>query len=182
MRGTGMRKIRIVIADDHEMVRSGVRRILEAEPDLEVVGEAADGETAAGLLQRIQPDVAIIDIAMPNGSGLEVIRWVREAALSTRMVVLSIYKNDAYLYQAFTAGARAYVLKPTLTPTLLEAVRAACRDEYYLSPKIDSPFIRSLVAEMGRSHALAARCQCEAESRPGKAEREIHALKNGGKS
>lgn len=143
-----MGNIRIVIADDHDMVRSGVRRVLEAEPGLEVVAEAADGATAAQLIRRLRPDVAVLDIAMPGGSGLEVIRWVAEAGFDTRTVALSIYKNDAYLYQAYTAGARAYVLKPTLTPNLLDAIRTVCRDEYYLSPKIESPFIRSLVQEM----------------------------------
>jgi DNA-binding NarL/FixJ family response regulator len=177
-----MRKIRIVIADDHGMVRSGVRRVLEAESDLEVVGEAADGETAAGLIRRLQPDVAVIDIAMPGGSGLEVIRWVWEAGLPTRMVVLSIYKNDAYVYQAFTAGARAYVLKPTLTPNLLEAVRTVCRDEYYLSPKIDSPFIRSLVAEMVRSGGASARGRGGGRSAPGTPAPAPRVLKTGGKS
>jgi len=143
-----MGKTQILIADDHEMVRSGVRRVLEAEPDLEVVAEAADGRAAARLIRRLAPDVAVLDIAMPGGSGLEVIRWAAEAGFPTRTVALSIYKNDAYLYQAFTAGARAYVLKPTLTPNLLDAIRAVRRDEFYLSPKIESPFIRSLVQKL----------------------------------
>jgi DNA-binding NarL/FixJ family response regulator len=143
-----MGKIQVLIADDHEMVRTGVRRILNAEPDLEVVAEAADGRAAARLIRQLAPDVAVLDIAMPGGSGLEIIRWVAEAGFPTRTVALSIHKNDAYLYQAFTAGARAYVLKPTLTPNLLDAIRAARRDEYYLSPKIESPFIRSLVRKM----------------------------------
>ena len=151
-----MGKIKILIADDHEMVRTGVRRILEAEPDLEVVAEAADGRTAARLIRQLAPDVAVLDIAMPGGSGLEVIRWVAEAGFSTRTVALSIYKNDAYLYQAFTAGARAYVLKPTLTPNLLDAIRAVCRDEYYLSPKIESPFIQSLVRKISAAAPLSS--------------------------
>ncbi|MFP4031247.1 MAG: response regulator transcription factor [Desulfococcaceae bacterium] len=152
-----------MIADDHDMVRTGVRRVLEAEPGLEVVAEAADGATAARLIRRLRPDVAVLDIAMPGGSGLEVIRWVAEAGFDTRTVALSIYKNDAYLYQAFTAGARAYVLKPTLTPNLLDAIRAVCRDEYYLSPKIESPFIRSLVQEMRTAGAPSP----GTEKRPG---------------
>ena len=146
-----MGKIRIVLADDHEMVRSGVRRALEAEPDMAVVGEAADGRTCVELVARLRPDVAVVDIAMPGGGGLDAIRRVSAAGLDTRMIVLSIYKNDAYLYQAFAAGARAYVLKPTLTPNLMEAIRAVRRGEYYLSPKIESPFILSMVAGMIRS-------------------------------
>lgn len=173
-----MGKIRIVVADDHEMVRSGVRRALEAEPDMEVVGEAADGETCAELIRRLRPDVAVVDIAMPGGSGLEVIRWAGTAGLDARMVVLSIYKNDAYLYQAFTAGARAYVLKPGLTPNLLEAVRTVCRDEYYLSPKIESPFIRSLLDRITRSGGdpamAAAHASAASAGNPGM-------LKTGGK-
>lgn len=149
-----MGKIRILIADDHEMVRSGLRKVLDQETDMEVVGEAADGRDAVDKIGNLQPDVAIIDIAMPVLSGLEAIRLVRESGHNTRMVILSLHKKDAYVHQAFQCGAMGYLVKPTQTAVMLDAIRTAFRGEYFLSPHIHSDFIDGYLRQLKQRDPL----------------------------
>lgn len=106
-----MEKIRVIIADDHTVVREGTRALLEKEADMEVVGEAADGEEAVSLIERLKPDVAILDIAMPKLSGIEVTRQVKPRVPSTAILVLSAYANDRYVFALLEAGAAGYLLK-----------------------------------------------------------------------
>ncbi len=140
-----MGKISIVVADDHRLVRDGVRKVLAEQPDMIVLDEAADGVETVEKVLLYRPDIALIDIAMPRLSGLEAARQIRNAGTDTRMIIFSIHKSDAYVYQALHAGALGYVLKPSLTPGVIEAVRAVHRGEYFLSPKIDSIFIQTLL-------------------------------------
>lgn len=143
-----MGKIRIVIADDHEIVRKGVRKVLDEQPDMEVVGEAADGLDAVDKVRSLLPDVALIDIGMPLRSGLEAVRLIKEAGLETRMVILSLHKKDAYVHQAFQCGAIGYLVKPTHTAVIFDAIRTAFRGEYFLSPQIQSSFIREFLRKL----------------------------------
>jgi len=106
-----MSKIRIVIADDHAVVRQGTRSLLEREHDLEVVGEAGDGEEAVRLIEDLRPDVAIVDIAMPKLNGIEVTRRIKPNCPSTAVLILSAYDNDEYVFALLEAGAAGYLLK-----------------------------------------------------------------------
>ena len=128
--------ITIVLADDHHIVRQGLRALLQAEPDFSVVGEAADGREALALTERLKPKVLIVDVMMPNLNGLEVTRQVHQVSVKTRVVVLSMYANEAYVMEAFRNGASAYVLKESKASDLLWAVREVAAGRPYLSPPL----------------------------------------------
>ena len=138
---TLMHKIRILIADDHSIVREGLRQLVNSQPDMEVVAEAEDGREALRLAKSIGPDVALIDIAMPRLSGIEVVRLLREAAPETHVVVLSMHKKEAYVHEVLSCGALGYVLKASPSTEVLDAIRAAHRKEYYLSSKIQADVV-----------------------------------------
>ena len=131
-----MRKIRIVIADDHAVVRQGTRSLLEREKDLEVVGEAADGEEAVKLIEQLRPDVAIVDIAMPKLNGVEVTRQIKPLCPSTAVLILTAYDDDEYIFALLEAGAAGYLLKDVDSREVVEAVRAVHTGESVLHPVI----------------------------------------------
>jgi DNA-binding NarL/FixJ family response regulator len=131
-----MGKISILIADDHAVVRQGTRALLEREQDLEVVGEAADGEEAVKLIEQLRPDVAIIDIAMPKLNGVEVTRRIKPHCPSTAVLILSAYDNDEYIFALLEAGAAGYLLKDADSREVVEAVRAVHAGESILHPVI----------------------------------------------
>ena len=133
----------IVLADDHHVVRQGLRALIEAQPDLAVVGEAADGLEVPGLVERLAPDVLVVDIVLPGLGGLEVTRRVRHRAPRTRVVVLSMYATEAYVIEALRHGASAYVVKDASATELLRAVRAAAAGERYLSPPLSEKTIEA---------------------------------------
>jgi two-component system, NarL family, response regulator NreC len=135
----------IVLADDHQVVRQGLRAILEAERDLRVVGEAANGLEAVDLTERLKPDVLIVDVMMPSLNGLEVARQVGQRAPQTRVVVLSMYANEAYVLEALKNGAVAYVLKDSCADDLVQAVRQATTGRYYLSSPLSERAIDAYV-------------------------------------
>jgi len=124
----------IVLADDHHIVRRGLRALLEFEPDFGIVGEAGDGLEANELVKRLQPDVLVLDLMMPGMNGLDVIRQVGRHSPQTRVVILSMYANEAYVLEALRAGAKAYVLKESTSDELVQAIREAVADRTYLSP------------------------------------------------
>ena len=126
----------IVLADDHLVVRLGLRSLLEAQGDLQVVGEAADGLEAVRLCERLRPEVLVVDLMMPGVTGLEVIRQLRELSPRTRVVVLSSYSTEDYVMQAIRNGASAYVLKSALPTELVQAVRDAAAGKHYLSEQL----------------------------------------------
>jgi DNA-binding NarL/FixJ family response regulator len=130
--------IRVVLADDHHLVRTGIRALLEKAGDIEVVGEAADGQEAVELVERLQPDVLVIDIAMPRLTGIQALERVRTLGENTRVVILSMHSGGPLVRQALRAGAIGYLLKHSVTEELLLAVRAASRGETYLSPPVSS--------------------------------------------
>ena len=133
--------MRILIADDHAIVREGLRQLLNSQRDMEVTGEAQDGREALEKAKSLRPDVTILDIAMPGLSGLEAVRLIKEAVPHTQIVVLSMHEKEAYVHQVFASGALAYVLKASPSTDVLEAIRAAHRGEYFLSSKIKAEVI-----------------------------------------
>lgn len=126
----------IVLAEDHHIVRQGLRALLQTEPDLHVIGEAADGQEAIGLLNRLKPDVLVLDLMMPGLGGIEVTRQVRRLSAQTHVVILSMHANEAYVLDALIAGALGYVLKRSTASDLVQAIRAALEGRRYLSPPL----------------------------------------------
>ncbi len=147
-----MRMTTIVLADDHHVVRQGLRSLLEAEPDFSVVGEAGDGLEATQLVERLQPDVLVLDLMMPSLNGLEVTRQVSQRSPQTHVVILSMHPNEAYVLEALRAGAAAYVLKESTSAELVRAVREAVAGRRYLSPPLSE---RAIEAYMQKAESAA---------------------------
>jgi two-component system, NarL family, response regulator NreC len=126
----------IALADDHALIREGLRTVLDVEPDWFVVGEAADGLEAIDLVDRLRPDVLIVDLMLPNLSGLEVIRQVRRRAPQTHIIALSMHTNESYVLAALRNGAEAYVLKDAGSADIIQAVREVLVGRRYLSPPL----------------------------------------------
>lgn len=137
----------IVLADDHHLVRAGLRSLLEAEPDFEVVGEAADGLTAIQMVERLSPDVLIADLMMPDLNGLEVTRHVSQSTPATRVVILSMHANEPYVLEALRNGASAYVLKESRADDLVHAVHEVLLGRRYLSPPLSERAIQSYISK-----------------------------------
>lgn len=131
-----MKPIRIVLADDHWLMRDETRRILEQYPDLKVVGEAEDGQQAMELIEQLQPDVVILDIRMPKLSGIEVVQGMKERSPDTKALILTAYDDDAYILSLIEAGALGYLLKTTRENELIDAVRRVHLGETVLQPAI----------------------------------------------
>ena len=130
------KKIRILLADDHTMVRQGFRMILAAQADMEIVGEAGNGREAVELADQLKPDVVVMDVSMPELNGIEATRRITEAAPRTRVLALSMYKDSVYVREILRAGARGFLLKDAIDRDLLAAVRAVAGGEGYLSPAV----------------------------------------------
>ncbi len=133
----------ILLADDHQLVRQGLRALLDAEPDYAVVGEAANGLEVAPLVEELQPDVLIIDLMMPGLNGLEVTRRISQRAPETRIIILSMHANEAYVTEALRNGASAYVLKDSSASDLAHAVREVTAGRRYLSPPLSERAIQA---------------------------------------
>ncbi len=131
-------RIRCVIADDHEMLRYGVRRLLEDAPDFTVVGEAGDAAEALKLVLQHRPDLVLLDISMPGMSSFEAGRLIEEHCSGTRIVYLTMHEDKEYVHQALRSGASGYILKDTPAPLLLRALREVHRGERSLSPQIQT--------------------------------------------
>jgi len=136
-----MDKIKILIADDHAIVRNGLRRLLEEQSDMVVVGEANDGLQTVKKVKSLRPNVALVDIAMPKLSGLEAVGLIKEAVPDTQVVLLSMHEKDAYVDRALASGAKGYVLKASPTSDVLEAIRAVYNNKYFLSSKVNAQII-----------------------------------------
>ncbi len=137
--------ISILLADDHIVVRQGLKALLEAEPDFHVLGEAADGLEAVQLVERLQPDILLVDVMMPGLSGLEATRQVRERYPKTQVVVLSMHSSEAYVLEALRNGAMGYVLKDSDATALVQAVHEAYEGRRYLSPPLSDVIIDAYV-------------------------------------
>jgi DNA-binding NarL/FixJ family response regulator len=150
--------MRVMIADDHGIVRSGLRLLLEREPDIEVVGEASDGIEARKMAIAERPDLAILDVKMPKLTGLQATREIREQAPEVAVLILSMHDDERYLFEALKAGASGYVLKRQADQDLIEAIRAVERGEPFLTPDAQRALIRDVLdREVDRSHELTPR-------------------------
>jgi DNA-binding NarL/FixJ family response regulator len=151
-----VRKIRVLIADDHTVVREGTRQILEQDDGLKVVGEACDGEQAVKLTGEHKPDVAIIDIAMPGMDGIEATKRIKALYPATAILILSAYDDDQFVFSLVEAGAAGYLLKSIRSRELLDAVRAVYNGESVLHPTIARKVLNRLTpsAEQHPGHKL----------------------------
>ena len=134
--------IRVLIADDHALVREGTRQILEAQPGLEVVGEAQDGEEAVALASGLHPDVVLMDIAMPKLNGIEATRLIKKESPATSVLILTAFDDDQYIFALLDAGAAGYLLKTVGGEELAQAVRAVAEGESVLHPAIATKVFR----------------------------------------
>lgn len=159
--------LRVVLADDHAMVRQGIRQFLEEEDDIAVVAEAADGRTALRLVAEHRPDVAILDIQMPEGSGIEATREIRARFPDTRILILTAYDDDPYIFALLRAGADGYILKTAGAEDLVRAVRMVAAGQMALSPDV----ARKVVRQVAERRPAEAACE-EALS-----EREVEVLR-----
>ncbi|MEV6018840.1 MULTISPECIES: response regulator transcription factor [unclassified Streptomyces] len=150
-------KIRILLADDHALVRRGVRLILEREPDLEVVAEAGDGAEAIELARTHEVDLAVMDIAMPRLTGLQATRELLAVKPGVRVLMLTMHDNEQYFFQALKAGAGGYVLKSVADRDLVAACRAAMRDEPFLYPGAVTALIRNYLDRVRHGEELPER-------------------------
>jgi DNA-binding NarL/FixJ family response regulator len=139
--------ISIILADDHPVVRRGVRTLLQSESGLAVVAEASDGLEAVRLIARLKPDVLILDLMMPGLSGLEVVRIVGQRSPQTRVVVLSMYRNNAFIAEALKHGASGYVLKGSAEREIVQAVREAAAGRRFLSPPVSEIAIDAYIEQ-----------------------------------
>ncbi len=137
-------KIRILLADDHHIVRAGVRQLLESANDFQVIAEAGDGEEAQALIQKHKPDVAVLDIQMPKASGIEVTRWVRAHLPEVGVLILTAYDDDPYVMAVLQAGANGYVLKTAKTDELIQAVRDVNEGKSALDPAVTRKLMTNL--------------------------------------
>src|SRR5437764_5355650 len=147
------RQIRVILADDHALVREGTRRLLEAESDVEVVAEAASGEEAVEAVQRLHPDIAIIDIAMPGIGGIQATREIKSYCPETAVLILSAYDDEPYLIALLEAGAAGFLLKNVHGQELINAIRAVSRGESVLQSSLTEKMLRRLSSRNSAAQA-----------------------------
>jgi DNA-binding NarL/FixJ family response regulator len=133
-----MKRIRILLADDHAVVRQGFKMILDAQPDMEIVGEAANGREAVDLAEQLRPDIVVMDVAMPELNGIEATRRLASSMPHARVVALSMHKDSVYVREILRAGARGYLLKDSGAADLVAAIHAVASGESYLSPAVSN--------------------------------------------
>jgi len=148
-----MSAIRVLIADDHALVREGTRRMLEQEADMQVVGEAGDGEETVKLACELKPDVAIVDISMPKLDGIEATKQIKERCPSVTILILSAYDDDQFIFSLLEAGAAGYLLKSIRSRELVDAVRAVQAGESVLHPAIAKKVLNRFVSTGGKPQA-----------------------------
>jgi two-component system response regulator NreC len=140
--------IRILLADDHTIVRKGLRLLLESQPDFQVVGDAADGREAVAMAEQHRPDVAVMDIAMPVLNGIEAARQISAKLPQTAVVFLSMHADEGYVLRALKAGARAYLLKDSAEHDLINAVKAVSDGKAFFSPAISKMLVEDYMRQM----------------------------------
>jgi two-component system, NarL family, response regulator NreC len=142
--------VTVLLADDHPIVRQGLRHLLEAQPDFKVVGEASDGIEASQLAERYRPNVLVVDLMMPGLNGLEVTRQVRQRSPGTHIIILSMHNNEAYVLQALKNGASGYVLKDSGPAELVQAINQVMQGKRYLSTSLSERLIEMLLKQTGQ--------------------------------
>ena len=148
-----MKKIRVLLADDHNLIRAGLRLVAEQQPDLTVAGEAADGRQAVAMAHSLKPDVVVMDIGMPVLNGIEAARQIRESLPDTQIVMLSMHSDEGYILRALKAGARAYLLKDSAEADLARAIRAAVEGKSFFSPAVGKVLLEDYMRKLQRTGA-----------------------------
>jgi two-component system, NarL family, response regulator NreC len=143
--------IRVLLADDHTLIRAGLRMVVAAQPDLTVAGEAGDGREAVAIAQNLKPDVVVMDIGMPKLNGIEAARQIRAALPETQVVMLSMHSDEAYILRALKAGAKAYLLKDSAEADLARAIRAAAAGKSFFSPAVGKVLLEDYMRAIERS-------------------------------
>lgn len=151
-----MDKIRILLADDHAVVRSGLRMIINAQPDMEVIGEAADGRDAIEQTESLRPDVVLLDLTMPGLGGLSALGIIREKAPGTKVLVLTMHDDEGYLHRVLGAGGSGYVVKKAADMELLSAIRAVRRGEVYIHSSLTKALVEGISKRQGEGEAGAS--------------------------
>lgn len=147
------RKIRVLLADDHVLIRAGLRMVVDAQPDLTVVGEAGDGREAVAMAESLKPDVVVMDIGMPALNGIDAAHQVHETLPDTQIVMLSMHADETYVLRALKAGAKAYLLKDSAEPDLARAIRAAAEGKSFFSPAVGRVLLEDYVRKLQRTGA-----------------------------
>jgi len=137
-----MAPIRVLLADDHAVIREGLRHILNGQKDMEVIGEEEDGQGALKRVRELKPDILLLDIAMPGLNGLEALRLIRNASPNTKVIIFSMHNKEGYVDEAIGSGALGYVLKSSPPSEVVAAVRVVQEKKYFLSPKIEDRVVK----------------------------------------
>ena len=152
-----MKKIRLLIVDDHGILRAGLRTFLNLQPDMEVVGEAAEGLEAVEKVKRLEPDVVLMDISLPGMEGLEVAKKLKKTHPDVKVLILTMHEDRRYLYSALKAGASGYVVKRAADTELIDAIRAAYRGDVFLHPSMAKIVAEDYVEQAGMERGLSDR-------------------------
>lgn len=137
-----MKVINVLIADDHSLVRQGLKQILELEKDIRIVGQAGDGEEAIAKVQQLKPDVVLLDINMPKLNGIQTLRRLKDMDKTTKVIMLTFHEDQEYLYETINLGANGYVLKDSESESLIRAVRDVYKGQSYIHPSLASSLVR----------------------------------------
>ena len=148
-----MKSIRVLLADDHKLIRAGLRLVVDQQPDLSVVGEADDGRQAVELAKSLKPNVVVMDIGMPNLNGIEAARQIGEMDPGAAVVMLSMHSDESYVLRALSAGARAYLLKDSATTDLVQAIHAVAEGKSFFSPAVSKVLLQDYMRKLRRSGA-----------------------------
>lgn len=143
-----MKKVKVLIADDHSMVREGLKQLIELEEDIEVIGQAGDGYDAINKVYELKPDVLLLDINMPVMNGLEVLETLKKENLETKILILTIHNEIEYLYKAVEIGVNGYVLKDSESDVLIKAIRSINNGESYIQPNMASLLFKKINGEL----------------------------------
>jgi two-component system response regulator NreC len=152
MRKTIENEIKVILADDHTILRSGLRLILNQERDIEVVGEAEDGRECLKLVEELLPDIVLMDIAMPSLNGLEATRQIKKRFTEVDVLILTAHDTEEYIYQVFCAGASGYLLKKTASKDLVAAIRSVYNGHFFISPSMSKSLIEKYIEKAGKFH------------------------------
>jgi len=148
-----MKKISVLLADDHTLIRAGLRMVVDAQPDLSVIAEADNGRVAVSLAQAMKPDVVVMDIGMPSLNGIEAARQIRETLPGTQIVMLSMHSDEGYVLRALKAGAKAYLLKDSAEADLARAIHAAAAGKSFFSPAVGKVLLDDYMRKLQRTGA-----------------------------